>query len=58
MMFFRVDFLSFGIYNGDCWWMSVLNIDNFNDFDRSLLHLERNDNGKWVIHLMFMEITK
>ena len=55
-MFFRVDFLSFGIYNGDCWWVSLCNIDNFNDFDRSLIHLERNDNGQWVIHLLFMEI--
>ena len=55
-MLFRVDFLSFGIYCGDCWWLSVLNIDNFKDFDHSLLHIERNDGGHWVVDLLFMRI--
>lgn len=55
-MLFRVDFLSFGIYGGDCWWLSVINIDNFKDFDHSLFHIERNEGGHWVVELLFMRI--
>jgi len=53
-MSFKVELLSFDKEDYG-WWFSILHIDDYAGFDRSLFHIGRGD--VWFIQLMFIQVT-